>query len=708
MKILFSWLKEFIEISLHPEALAERLTLSGAEVTGLTQADGDWVFELEITPNRPDLLSHLGMAREIAAILGRPFRPTKTARENVSLMNQPPPSFPVVIEDTQGCARYVGIVMERVRVGESPPEMARRLIRLGVRPVNNVVDVTNLCLLELGQPLHAFDLDRLEGRSIRVRTAGAKETLVTLDGVSRALPPDTLVIADAKRPVALAGIMGGRDTEISSKTKRIFLESACFHPDRIRRTVRLTKLSSDSSYRFERGVDLQMVPMAAVRAARWIQKVAGGKIEGGLINVGEPSPVRRRIPLRPKQAQSLLGMRIYPAQQRRYLERLGCRVTGTQQGYRVEPPSWRSDLKIPEDLYEELARLWGYDRCPTSLPPVPRQEISSRWQPVEDHWPVLQTQIRRLLVAAGAQEIMTYTLLSQEGLSRCRLAPSRRIANPLSREQECLRPSLLPGALEVAARNLHRKTAAHFQFFELGHLYEREKVSGEPSALPDRALPFEKRTLSVLAAGVPLPAWGGTPKGPSILYLKGIIQFLCERLRIGLPREEILGEKEIQKNDCPCSYLLAPAVQFRLDDQLLGWTGRVDPKVLSAHEIPEEIPLIYAELNLELIIKTPAVPLKVQPLAKVAPVLRDLAILVPAEILHEAILQAIQTAGRPLLKEATLFDFYQGPQVPPGEKSLAFRLEFSAGDRTLTEEEVAAAFRKILDSLGSRFNASIR
>ena len=693
MKILFSWLKEFIEISLHPEALGERLTLSGTEVTELTRIDGDWIFELEVTPNRPDLLSHLGIAREVAAALGRPFRLNRRLKEDLGLPDQPPPPFPVVIEEEQGCYRYCGVLIEGVAVKESPPEVATRLARLGVRPVNNVVDITNLCLLELGQPLHAFDLDRLEGRTLRVRGAGPKETLVTIDGITRPVPAGSLVIADAKRPVALAGIMGGRDTEITLKTKRILLESAWFNPVRVRKTSREIKLSSDSSYRFERGVDPGMVPLAPLRAARLIQKIAGGRLEGGLIDVGQVQPTRRQIPLRPSQVQSFLGMRIYPAQQRRFLERLGCRVTGSSRSYRVEPPSWRNDLRIPEDLYEELARLWGYERCAATLPPTPRQAVTPSWKSVEDPWIGREREIRQCLSAAGMQEILTYSLVNPADHERVKSLVGRtplELDNPLSIDQAVLRNTLRIGALQTLARNLNRKSAESLQLFELGRIF-----GGDPK---------ESRALGLLVAGTPAPSWGLPSKPLGIFHLKGIVQLLCDRLRLELAaRVESIGGGFVN-----------PGIQFDANGKPLGTAGRVAPAVLAAFEIPADFPVAYAELNLDLIGEVSKKPIRVQRLPKVPSVLRDLAIVVPVrsspEKLLEAgqILEAIKKRGGLLLKKADLFDLYQGPQVPAGKKSLAFRLEFSAGDRTLTEEEVSAAFQKIVEGLKAGFAAALR
>ncbi len=694
MRVLFSWLKEFVEISLHPESLAHQLTMAGMEVISLSPAGPDWVFELEVTPNRPDLLSHVGIAREVAVILGRRFRLGRWLKKEAALPSRPAPAIPVTIEDSQGCWRYVGILIEGVQVKESPPDLAQRLLRLGLRPVNNVVDVTNLCLMELGQPLHAFDLDRLEGPAIRVRVSGPKETLVTLDGENRALASGSLVIADAKRPIALAGVMGGRETEISPKTQRVFLESAWFNPARVQRAGRSLRLVTESSYRFERGVDPEMVLAAASRAARLIEELSGGKIQGGPIDVQGNRPAPRRIHLKTSRARDFLGMRVYPAQQRRYLERLGCRVAGTVRSYQVEPPSWRPDLRIPEDLYEELARLWGYDRCPATLPPRSRQPVGSDWKLMEDPWVARQRQIRQTLAGAGFQEIYTYSLLSPEDHRRAGVREEGTLAleNPLSVEQAVLRKTLLGGVLQTAARNLNRKTTDALQLFELGAVFQSANpLSSGP--------PRESRALSLLLGGTPSPAWGLKPGPLGIFHLKGAVERLFQRLQIPL-------EIKTEPTGGPFT---GEGLKFLAGGkEPVGQAGRVDPKILSAHEIPDGFGIVYAELDLKRLFWVSPRELRVQPLPKLPPVLRDLAMVVDRGVSHAAVHQALLEAGRPLLKEALLFDLYQGPQVPPGKKSLAFRLSYSAGDRTLTDEEIAASHQKVVEALNSAFQATLR
>ncbi len=692
MKYSLSWLKEFIEISLPPQALAERLTLTGCEITSLEQVEGNWILESEITPNRPDLLSHLGLARELAAALGREFRPPRWLKKQTRPFISHGDPLPVTIEDGEGCRRYVGIIIENARVGESPPDIVGRLASLGVRSVNNVVDITNLCMIELGQPLHAFDLDKVDGQTIRVRRARAKETVTTLDGVLRELTPESLVIADAQKPVALAGIMGGKESEITSSTKKIFLESAWFDPKRIRKAVKAARLTSDSSYRFERGVDLVMVQTAAIRAARMICLYAGGKIHRGITDVGNLRLHARKIMLRPRYAQEVLGMRIYPAQQKKLLQRLGCQVKGTSRRWKVEPPSWRSDLRISEDLYEELARLFGYDRCLATLPPALRQNITSKWKQPEDLSIARRALLHRLLAEAGAQEIMTYSLVHSEDHAKANSLSGGflQLAEPLSMDQAVLRNTLLIGALKTVSWNIKHKSAESLKFFEIGRVFRADTRTSPP-------LPKDPYLLSLLVAGTTAPAWGVPAKSLGIFDLKGILSFLFDRLQLA-PSIDLAD----------AVYFGKQANIYTLNGRQLGAAALVDPKILAAFDVPVGVPVAYAELEIEPILEAPPVSLKVTPLPKVPAVSRDLAVVVSENSSYKEIHSAIERSGKPLLHAFALFDRYKGKQVPSGKMSLAFRLAFSDGDRTLTDEEVAAAYQKIVQNLKANFDAVLR
>ena len=396
-------------------------------------------------------------------------------------------------------------------------------------------------------------------------------------------------------------------------------------------------------------------------------------------------------------------MRISSGQQRRLLERTGCRVRGTGRGWSVEPPAWRSDLKISEDLYEEVARLFGYDRCPETLPPMSRRAVVSdvpadgspaslaqgTWETVEDPWVSREARIKQWLVCTGAQEISTYSLVSPELLNRCRFGPTAKIRNPLSVEQACLRPGLVCGALEVLSRNLRRKTASGFCLFEVGQIFS-------PSA---QSVVSERKVLGILAAGAPDPAWGIRPEAFGLFHLKGMVSLLCERLGLSCPAEVVKSGP---------AYLKNPAVVLHLGEKELGVIGTLSPEVLAGLEIPVELPVAYAELDLDLIAALTPGPVRVHSLSKIPPVVRDIALVIAEDVPYGRIQQILEQAGKPLLQEAVLFDLYKGKQIVPGKKSLAFRLSYSAGDRTLTDEEVAQAHQKIVRRLEQEVKASLR
>ncbi|MBI4227152.1 MAG: phenylalanine--tRNA ligase subunit beta, partial [Candidatus Omnitrophica bacterium] len=524
MTLSWQWLKQYVTVRLTPQQAAERLTLAGLEITDRRVVSDDTRFACEVTPNRPDWLSHFGVARELAAITGSALKGVPAARE-VPSVRGPRPT--ITIKDRKACRRYVGLMIEGVTVGPSPAHLRQRLEAIGVRSLNNVVDVTNFVLHELGQPLHAFNADRLAKGRIVVRRAVAGESLTTIDGVARTLDPSILVIADAERPVAIAGIMGGQATEVTTATTRILLESAWFDPLVTRRASRALGLASDSSYRFERGIDFEQTVVAARRAAAMIIEVAGGHLVGGLVDRRGARPAATKpIMWNPAEAAAL-GATIPATWQRQRFERLECRVSGSGARWRVTPPSFRADLNRPADLLEELARLWGYDRLPSTLPrpdpllaAVGSPEGSAPWvRPLR----VRECELRDLLIAAGLDETLTYSLISPAELQRLPWTdPVLSLRNPLSQDRRVLRPTLVVGALETVARNLNRR-APGVAVFELGRTYHGTDGS-----------PEERRRLIVALAGLRPSSWDAKPGPWDVFHAKGILDTLSERL-IGKP-----------------------------------------------------------------------------------------------------------------------------------------------------------------------------
>lgn len=679
MKLSLAWLKEYVAVRLTAQQVAERLTLAGLEVSGRRVVGDDVLFECEVTPNRPDWLSHVGVARELAALTGARL----TLPPAAGLKPAPGHRPTITVQDRKTCRRYVGTLVEGVAVGPSPAWLKQKVEAMGARSINNVVDVTNVVLCELGQPLHCFDADRLAGGRIVVRRATPGETMITIDGLQRSLDPSILVIADAKRPVAVAGIMGGQATEVTGATRRVLLESAWFDPVVTRRAARTLGLASESSYRFERGVDLEQVAAAARRAVALIVEVAGGHVVGGPVDRRTTWTKSKPVAWQPAQA-SALGVAIPVAKQRQVLERLGCRVAGTGTWWRVTPPSFRSDLKQPVDLLEELARLWGYERIPVTLPrPVPPASALAPETSVDLR--LRERQLRELLVASGLDEMLTYSVISPDGLARIRWGGGEPIPlrNPLSRDHSMLRPTLLIGALETVARNLNRRMPG-VALFELGRTYHW--ATGGP--------PQERRTLALALAGLRPSSWDATPAPWTLFHATGILEAIAQR--VGAPPMDWRPAEE--RWSVAGTAVQAPG----------GSAGVVDPAIAEAFEIPRHIEVIVAEVAWLQAFGAVTRPVSVRPVPKVAPVTRDLAILVDEPVAHAQIAAAILAAGAPLAQSAILFDSYRGPQVPQGKKGLAYTVTYSAGDRALTDEEAAAAHTAIVQHLQTQIGATLR
>ncbi|OGX38957.1 MAG: phenylalanine--tRNA ligase subunit beta [Omnitrophica WOR_2 bacterium RIFCSPHIGHO2_02_FULL_68_15] len=690
MKLSLQWLKQYVAVRWTPQQLAERLTLAGLEITDRRVVGDDVLLECEVTPNRPDWLSHIGVARELAALSGAPLR-----LPAVPPMTAAPGRRPVItVKDHKACRRYVGTLIEGVAVGPSPAWLRQRVESVGLRSINNVVDVTNFVLFELGQPLHAFDADRLAKGRIAVRRGVAGETLTTIDGVTRRLDPTILVIADADRPIALAGLMGGQATEVTAATRRVLLESAWFDPLVTRRCSRTLGLASDSSYRFERGVDVEQAATAARRAAALIVEVAGGRVVGGPVDRRAARAKSRPIAWDPAMAAAL-GAPIPSSKQRTVFERLACRVDGHGARWRVTPPSFRADLKQPADLLEELARLWGYDRLPVTLPrsyPSLRAAAPDAAETLR----LRESRLRDTLVAAGLDETMTYSLISPAHLQQFLwTAPVLPLRNPLSQDHSVLRPTLLVGALETVARNLNRR-AAGVSVFELGRTYH-----GAETGRPE-----ERRRLAIALAGLRPSSWDAKPTPWTLFHAKGILDEAGRRLGAGpLAWEPAAHAADLRPWCRPGTDLIAAPASAAVPNAVLGV---VSVAVAGRFDIPETVEVIVGEVDWPSWLGAAAPPQPFQPLPKVAPVTRDIALLVDESVGHAQVLQVIRNVGGPLVTRATLFDQYRGAQVPTGRKGLAYTITYSAGDRTLTDEEVAALHTAIRDALHTRLQATLR
>jgi phenylalanyl-tRNA synthetase beta chain len=653
----------------------------------LEEVLGDAILDLEITPNRPDCLGVLGVAREVAALTEQPLRLPVLAYPEGDPDVARQARVEILAPDL--CLRYLASVVRHIRIDRSPFWLRSRLIAAGVRPINNVVDVTNYVMLEYGQPLHAFDYEALAGRRIVVRRAERGEDVRTLDGVLRSLGPEVLVIADAERPVAIAGVMGGLGSEVTDRTRTVLLESATFDRVSIRRACRALKLRTESSARFDKGLPPAIAATAVRRATALLTQVCGGEAARGVLDVYPAPRAAPEVTVTAAELRRTLGVELTVAQVRSVLERLGfeCREEG--RALVARPPEHRTDIRIPADLAEEVARLIGYDRIPTTAMAGPLPAASP--QPMY----ALAERIRDLLVACGLQEVITYSLVGRRLLDKASRASgesgagSLGLANPLTPDQTLLRTSLLPSLLESVAGNL-RPDEAGPRLFEVGRVY-----------LPrDGDLPHERETLGLAMAGPRGRKRWGEPVGDLDLFdLKGVVEELLERLQLSGARFERWRDDRV--------FHPGRAAAIEWAGTRLGVMGEAHPAVARDFEV--RVPVFLAELDLERVL--PLVEgrlLEVRPPPRFPAVRRDLAVVVDEGVSTAELLEAIREAGAPLLASAEPFDLFRGPGVPPGRKSCAFSLVFRSPERTLTDAEVADVEARILEQVGRRTGARLR
>lgn len=687
------------ELGLSEEA-SGLLILDPAQKAGtpIAQALGldEVILELNVTPNRPDALAHHGIAREVAAITGKALKPVDVKVKESG--GAAAAKVKIRIEDPAGCPRYAGRVIENLTVGPSPEWLRRRLEACGVRSINNIVDVTNYVNLELGQPLHAFDLDKVGGAEIVVRRARKGEKLKTLDGKERMLDPDDLVIADQDRAQALAGTMGGEPTEVGHTTRRILLESACFHAPSVRRMSKRHGLHTEASHRFERGSDIDVVGTALDRAAALIAQLSSGTLLQGRVDVyPQPAP-NRRVKLRYPRLDAVLGLAIPPAEARRILTALGFVAEGkggaTEETFAV--PHARVDVDREEDLIEEVARIFGYDRIPESLP---RGVSDLAPEPVEMQ---SERRVRQALSGAGLDEVVNYSFVSAPELPWTRSGAlselgqppvSIALKNPLSAELAVMRVSLYSGLLQNLARNLRHQVQA-VKLYEIGNVFAPDPQGG----LEGRPVAHETLMIGGLLWGKrDARTWSVADVEVDFFDAKGAVEAVlgslgltdavyapaeeapfhprsCARILVGGKPVGILGElhpKAAKKLDVPAATYL-----FQLDAQALYTAARLLPQYVSLPKYPA--------------------------------VLRDLAVVVPLELRHEEIRGVIREVGGALVEEARVFDVYTGKPIPEGRKNVAYAISYRASERTLTDEEVNAAHTKIVDEVNRRLGASLR
>lgn len=697
MKVVVPWLRELVAVEGDPERLAHEISLRGFEVASVEPGRNP-VIDFEITANRPDCMSHLGIAREAAAIWNLPLHmPALSEVEGPDPtvpQPGPPEQLDVTIADPDLCPRYCAQVFE-VRVAPSPPWLADRLTAAGVRPISNIVDVTNYVLLELGQPMHAFDLEKLAKRAIVVRRARAGERLRTLDGVDRALEPDMLVIADAARASAIGGVMGGLDSEIGAATRFIALESAYFHPPSIRRTSKRLGLKTEAAMRFERGGDIDLPPLGIARAAALFRAIGAGTPAGPLID-RYPAPRRpSRVRLRASRIARLLGQPVPPADVTRILEALGFGVTSGRidagdTTWDVTVPTFRVDVAREADLIEEVGRHYGFDRLPMTFPALAAPQAAPPPEIARDRL------IRQVLTAAGFSESATFAFIEEDAaLPFCEpgVDPAP-IANPLSEKFAVLRPSLLPGLVDACAHN-RRRERKDIRLFEAGSRFTRE---GEA-----RAVAF------VWCGAADGPHWSVSSRNVDFFDAKGVVEGIGRAvgadLEIAPARQAFL----VPGRAAELRARSAGLVQKDGTSIVVGIVGRLEPAVAEARGFPASEDVYVAELDLDaLTIASAGIDRLVDPLPRFPSIVRDISMLVDDTLPAATVRGTIRSSAPSTLVSIVEFDRYQGKGVPDGRISLSLRLTFRAPDRTLTDDEVQSATNRIVDALRATHGAEQR
>jgi phenylalanyl-tRNA synthetase beta chain len=689
VKVLVSWLRDLVEVPVAIPTLAHDLHMAGFEVASVepvqSSSEDDAVIDFEITANRPDCLSLIGLAREVATRYG-------TALHVPGGMDLGAPSaksagpLTVTIEDPTRCPRYCAALAD-VTVGPSPAWLADRLVASGVRSISNIVDITNYVLLELGHPMHAFDLAKLAGPELRVRAARQGETLTTLDGQKRTLTPEMLVIADRDRAQALGGIMGGADSEVSATTTTIALESAWFLPAATRRTGKRLGLSTEASYRFERGADFNAAPEALARACALIEQIGAGTVRRGWVDAcpAVRPPVVMTLEL--ARVGRVLGAEVSAADTRRILTGLGFVLSDEVNGVvGVSAPSWRVDVARDIDLIEEVARHFGYDRLPptfpalTTVPPRPDPRLEQ------------DRAIRRLTAAAGFTESVTFSFIAEKAAREfVGDAPLVEIMNPLSETFAVLRPSLLPGLVDAVAHN-RRHGQRDVRLFELGTRFVHDRG--------------ESRTLSLAMTGAAAPEhWSGRPRLVDFFDASGVVEGLCQALGLAASLSST-DATHLARGRAARVHVAAQDGSMRD----IGSVGQLAPALADARGVPAQDEIYVAELDLDAVadLITLLEISRTRPLPRFPSIVRDVSILVDDTLKTSDVRDTIRSAASATLVRIAEFDRYQGKGIPEGKVSLSYRLTFQAADRTLTDAEADEVTAAIVGALSRAHNAQRR
>jgi len=682
MKISIEWLKEYVDVRESPEKLKEDLSMIGLLVEAISESNGSPVLEVEVTSNRPDCLNYVGIARELSALYKRPLKNPLIQEKLTASPDRIP--YRIEIRDADLCPRYVGLVMDGIRVEPSPQWMQKRLEAAGMRPLNNIVDISNYVLLEMGHPLHTFDFDVLRQGKIVVARAKQGEKMRTLDGTDRDLDGEMLLINDGEGPVAIAGVMGGLNSEISQSTKRVLIESAYFQPASVRRTSRKLGLSTEASYRFERGADWDNTVPALARTCYLIEKLAGGRIAGGLQDVYPKKIAPVRIALHQDHVTSLLGMPLTGDFIESTLRGLGFQLEKRgPNAWDVTCPTCRADMELEADLIEELACFYGYQNIPAILPPSQTAGTHSSAY-------LLENTIRNILIGQGYSEALNLSFASEADHREFPPLEGDRVAikNPLTEDTQYMRTTLAPGLVRSAKRNVNFDQRL-IRLFEIGKVYG-PKADGVPG---------ERHALGILGAGgFAGQNWTNPSPDYGFFHLRGLIEALMHGLRI----------RSFNIKPTTAVSWLNPrdAATLEIGDDCIGLLGSLSPALEDKYKLKQ--PVCLAEINFERLAKYAFSPVTYESLPKYPSVERDMSIVVSRDTVYHAIHDGIAGLKIPELTGIELIDVYEGEKIPSGNVSLTLRLTFQDREKTLTVDRVQDFVDTVLAFLNKSYGAGLR
>jgi phenylalanyl-tRNA synthetase beta chain len=720
MRVPFKWLKEFIDIKEQPHDVARRLTMIGLEVEAVEHVGSDIVFEVNVTPNRPDCLSIIGIARELSAI----YREQLKFPEHNIIAEAGELDFNVDILDADLCCRYAGRVVRNVSIGPSPDWLKSRIEKSGIRSINNVVDITNYVLLEFGHPLHAFDLKTIKGHRIivgtskkvksqksKVKSKEIKVKIRTLDGIEREVIDDSLLIWDKEKPIAIAGVMGGMETEVSDSTKDIFIESAYFEPSSVRRTAKALGLRTESSYRFERGTDIRMLKKALDRAAFLMKEAAGGVIYGK-IDIYPKGYVPPEIVVRYEKINRVLGLDLKRHEILDCLNRLGLEIEDADNSVKLKPPTYRMDIKQDADVIEEVARIYGYDRIPSELP---KATIMSQESEVRSQESKIKNNIKQSLLKSGFTEAINYSFMDIQDIDMLGIKEDdeRRkpvqIKNPLKTEESFMRTTLIPALIKNTIYNVAHGNR-DLRLFEIARVFISQKTevrSQEAVALShcrtECSLPVEREHLGAIYYKEKDKTLYRDDT-PDFYVVKGVIEAILNDLKI----YDYSFARSSDKSSEPFLHPGQSADIFIMDTKI-GYAGVLSPAIVHSLDIKAHKPsIIVMEIDIDSIVPYAMQVVKYRPLPRYPYIERDTAILVDEAMEASEIMNLLKSYSSDLIEDVCIFDVYQGKNITEGQKSIAFNVRYRALDRTLKDDEIDALHGSLIDYIIEKTKGQLR